>query len=121
VAQGKAAAGFRQGVVGYTFEELQPCSVIVLVVNIISVFTGEREGNSPVAADRYGPTAFAVALKLMQSQSRKRHVIRSDCRLQLRQDEAKPLGLFWSDARLSTRQKEPLNPLCLKLRITCEV
>src|SRR5579859_5612921 len=114
MAQGKAAAGFRLGVAGCAFEELQPCSVIVLVVNIVSVFSGEREGHSPVAADRYGPTAFAVALELMQSQAPKRHVFRSDCRLQLRQDEAKPLGLFWSDARLSTRQKEPLQPLMLE-------
>jgi hypothetical protein len=114
MAQGKAAAGFRQGVVGYAFEELQPCSVIVLVVNIISVFSGERKGNSPVAADRYGPTAFAVALELMQSQSRERHVFWSGCRLQLRQDEAKPLGLFRSDARFRTCQEEPLQPLMLE-------
>jgi len=114
MAQDKAAAGFRQGVAGYAFEELQPCLVIVLVINISSVFSGEREGNSPVATDRHGPTAFAVALQLMQSQSRKRHVFRSDCRLQLRQDEAKPLGLFWSDARFRTRQEEPLQPLMLE-------
>jgi hypothetical protein len=114
MAQGKAAAGFRQGVVDYAFEELQPCSVIVLVVNIINVFSGEREGNSPVAADRDGPTAFPGALQLMQSQSRKRHVFRSDCRLQLRQDEAKPFGLFWSDAGFRTRQEESLQPLMLE-------
>ena len=88
--------------------------MIVLVVNIVSVFSGEREGHSPVAADRHGPTAFTVALELMQSQARKRHVFRSDCRLQLRQDEAKPLGLFWSDAGFRTRQEEPLQPLMLE-------
>jgi len=65
MAQGKAAAGFRQGAAGYAFEELQPYSVIVLVVNIISIFSGEREGNSPIAADRYGPTAFPVTLQLI--------------------------------------------------------
>src|SRR6185295_13831694 len=119
MAQGKAAAGFRQGVVGYAFEELQPCSVIVLVVNIISVFSGESEGNSPVAADRYGPTAFAVALQLMQSQSRKRHVFRNDCRLQLRQDEAKPLGCSGRMPDLAPVRKNRSNPLCLKPRITC--
>ena len=114
MAQGKAAEGFRPGVAGCAFEGLQPCSVIVLVVNIVSVFSDEGEGHSPVAADRYGPTTFTVALELMQSQARKRHVIRSDCRLQLRQDEAKAPGLFWSDARFRTRQEEPLQPLMLE-------
>ena len=62
MVQGKAAGGFRQGAVGCAFEELQPYSVIVLVVDVISVLPGERESNSPVSADRDGPTTFAAAL-----------------------------------------------------------
>jgi hypothetical protein len=88
--------------------------MIVLVVDVKSVFPVEGEGNSPVAADRYRPSAFAVALQLMQPQSRKRHVFRSYGRVQLSQDEAQPLGLLWPDASLRARNEEALQPLMLE-------
>jgi hypothetical protein len=88
--------------------------MIVLVVSVQRVFPVEGEGNSPVAADRHRPSAFPVALQLVQPQTRKRHVLRRHSRLQLSQDEAQPLGLLWPDASLRTRQEEALQPLMLE-------
>ena len=45
-------------------------SVVILVIDGVSVFTDEREGNPPVAAYRYSPRAPAVTSERMKVQPR---------------------------------------------------
>lgn len=50
--------------------------MVVAIIDQNGVFSFKREGQSPVAADIYGPVTFEVAMERMQSPSRSVHVFR---------------------------------------------
>jgi hypothetical protein len=44
-------------------------SVIVLIVDVYSIFAGEGKSDSPIATDRDRPSALQLSLERMQSKA----------------------------------------------------
>src|SRR3990172_8955266 len=68
-------------------------SVVVLVINVVCVFSCEKEGYTPVAAHLYGPNALAIPLQGMKSQSGESHILWRCRRAQPAQNKFKPLSV----------------------------
>jgi len=81
-------------------------SVVVLVINVVCVLSNEKESYAPVAADRYGPNAFAISLQGMKSQSREPHILWGCCRAQPAQNQFEPFSMSRLDARFRASLEE---------------
>ena len=74
-------------------------SVVVLVIDLVCVFAHEKERYTPVAADLYGPNAFAISLQGMKSQSGEPHILWRCRRAQPAQNKLEPFSMLRLDAR----------------------
>ena len=73
--------------------------VVILVINVVCVLSCEKERYTPVAADLYGPNAFAISLQGMKSQSREPHVLWRCRRAQPAQNKFEPFSMLRLYAR----------------------
>src|SRR3990172_1724059 len=74
-------------------------SVVVLVINVVCVLSYEKERYTPVAANLYGPNAFAMSLQGMKSQSGAPHILWRCRRAQPAQNKFEPFSMLHLDAR----------------------
>lgn len=65
--------------------------MIILVIDVLGVRTGEQERHPPIGADPYRPDSRPITAKTMQSQPRQIHVLRSHGGVKSAEDETKPL------------------------------
>jgi len=75
-------------------------SVVILVVDHISIDARKGAREPPVAANSHRPSALPVALQRMQDQPRKRHILRFRCRVQLSQNDSQTFGVLGLYSRL---------------------
>ena len=80
--------------------------VVVLVINLICVFSCKKERYTPVAADRYGPNAFAIPLQGMKSQSGEPHILWGCRRAQPAQNQFESFSMLRLDARFRASLEE---------------
>ena len=73
-------------------------SVMILVIDEISVLPNELKCNPPVPAYRHRPTTLPTTLERMKIQPGKRHIFRSGGRVQTAQDKAQPFSVLCLDA-----------------------
>src|SRR5450759_662572 len=81
-------------------------SVVVLVINVVCVLSCEKERNTPVGADLYGPNAFAISLQGMKSQSGEPHILWRCRRAQPAQNKFEPFSMLRLDARFRASLEE---------------
>ena len=74
-------------------------SVVVFVINVVCVLSYEKERYTPVAANLYGPNAFAMSLQGMKSQSGEPHILWRCRRAQPAQNKFEPFSMLRLDAR----------------------
>ena len=86
-------------------------SVIVLVINCVSILADKSERYPPVTANGHGPRAFAVTREPVKAQPWKGHVLWRRGRAQAAQDQAQPFGLLWLDTGLRAGLEEFGQPL----------
>ncbi len=86
-------------------------SVIVLVINGVSILADKLERYPPVTANGHGPRAFAVTREPVKTQPWKGHVLWRRGRAQAAQDQAQPFGLLWLDTGLRAGLEEFGQPL----------
>jgi len=90
-------------------------SVVVLAINVVRVLSNEKERYTPVAADLYGPNAFAIPLQGMKSQSGEPHILWRCRRAQPGQNKFEPFGMLRLDARFRAGLKKPGQSLVLEI------
>lgn len=81
-------------------------SVVVFVINVVCVLSYEKERYTPVAADLYGPNAFAIFLQGMKSQSGEPHILWGRRRAQPAQNQFEPFSMLRLDARFRASLEE---------------
>ncbi len=81
-------------------------SVIILVIDEISVLPNELKCDLPVPAYRHRPTTLPVTLERMKIHPGKRHIFRSGCRIQTAQNKAQPFSVLCLDASSGPGLKE---------------
>ena len=69
--------------------------MIVLVINVMSVFIGKAKEYAPIAGNFDSPKSFQISKKLMKPQSRRIHVLRRFRRLKTVKNACEPPGMFW--------------------------
>jgi hypothetical protein len=82
--------------------------VIVLVVDIVCVWTFKTERDSPIATHRNGPSTFALTFQFVKFKARKAHVLWLYRRLEPTQNQAQFSRMLVPDPRRASSLVETL-------------
>lgn len=86
-------------------------SVVILVVDVLSIPIDETERHTPVCLHGHCPLAFAFPFEFMQSKAGAIHIAEGLGFIELRENEANPLGVDGLNPCSAARGEEQSQPL----------
>ena len=92
-------------------------SVVIFVVDALSVFATKTERNAPISADVHGPGALSSALQLVEVKAGEVQVAWVGSCVQSAENEPESVACFAWIPRLLPVAKKVSSPLCRKLLI----
>lgn len=88
--------------------------MVILVIDLIRIFSDKGKSHSPISADLYGPCALALAFLPVKSKAGKAHILWRRRGTQAAKNESQTFSVWRLDAGFGAGLEEPDQTLVLE-------